>query len=112
MQLSDLEPHERLALAGLLRLLVRIDGALSPAEVTALASLGRELGSALFWQSMAEAQQQLGSADEVVEAVETVERAPVRAWIYGILLGIAAVDGLTPEESELLEWLQQTWEMT
>jgi len=112
VQLSDLEPHERLALAGLLRFLVRMDGKLSSDEVAALATLGKELGSTLFWQTMARAQQELESADDVVEAVERVERPHVREWIYGILMGIAVVDGLSDEESELLDWLLQTWQMT
>lgn len=111
MQLSDLEPHERLALAGLIRFLVRIDGEFSPAEVSALTVLGKELGSALFWQNMSQAQRELGSADDVVEIVESVERREVREWIYGVLVGIAAVEGMKEQESELLDWLLKTWKM-
>ncbi len=111
MQLADLEAHEQLALTGLIRFLVRIDGEFSPAEVSALTVLSKDIGSALFWQKMSQAQRELESADDVLGVVESVQRREVREWIYGVLMGIAAVEGMKESESELLDWLFTTWEM-
>ena len=41
--------------------------------------------------------------------VELVRAGPVREWMYGVLVGLAAVDGLDPAESELLDWLRDAW---
>lgn len=111
MRLEELQRPEQLAFAGLVRLLVRIDGEFSPGEVTALASLAKELGSGAFWTLMREAQQELGSAEDVVEVVETVTRREVQDWIYGVLLGLAAVDGIQDAESQVLDWLMHTWQL-
>ena len=111
VQLTDLEAHEQLALTGLIRFLVRIDGEFSPAEVSALTVLSKDIGSALFWQKMSQAQRELESADDVLGVVESVQRREVREWIYGVLMGIAAVEGMKESESELLDWLFTTWEM-
>lgn len=104
-------PDEKLALAGLVRMVVRADGTFSPAEVSAVTQLGKELGSGEFWRLMAMAQQELEDADDLMEVVDRVHRQEVREWIYGVLVGLAAVDGIDDTEGSVLDWVMQVWGM-
>ena len=89
--------------------MVRMDGEFTPAEGGAVAKIAKDLGSADFWTMMNEAQ--LLEMEELSVRVERVLREPVRAWIYGLLVDLAAVDGVDPAEGQLLEWLVETWEL-
>ncbi len=110
MTLDDLEPHERLAFAGLVRMMVRADGVLSPAESAALSTLAREVGSMRFWRCMTEAQQALPDMEDLSDAARNVERQPIREWIYEVLLGMAAADGnIGDSEGRMLDWLRALW---
>ena len=111
VKLGDLSPEERRAFVGLVRLMVRIDGEFSAQEVQALTLLARDVGSLEFWTEMRNAQEVLASADDVVRAVEEVNRQPVCEWMYGALMGLAAVDGIDVAESDLLGWLGTTWNL-
>lgn len=110
MTLTDLLPVEKHALFALLRFLVRVDGTVSPDEVRALTQLAKQLGSAEFWTTMREVQQLIETPEDVVAVVERVERPEVKAWIHEILVGVAgAGGGVSEEESELLEWVVETF---
>ena len=126
MTLDDLEPHERLAFAGLVRMMVRADGVLSPAESAALSTLAREVGSMRFWRCMTEAQQALPDKapipadnpssealpdmEDLSDAARNVERQPIREWIYEVLMGMAAADGnIGDSEGRMLDWLRALW---
>ena len=109
MQFDELEEHEQLSLAGLVRLVVRMDGQFSPGEVDAVAALAREVGAPGFWSTMAQAQ--TIEMDELGTLVARV-RPEIREWMYGVLVGLAAVDGIEESESDLLSWLMDTWGMT
>ena len=111
MTLQDLTADEKIALAGLVRMLVRADGEFSSAEVSAVTQLGKELGSMEFWKLMSLAQQTLEDANDVMDAVAQVERPEVREWIYGVLIGLAAVDGIDEAEGTVLDWVMQVWDM-
>jgi hypothetical protein len=108
VQFDELEKQEQLALAGLVRLVVRMDGQFSPGEVDAVAALAREVGATDFWSKMAQAQ--TIEMDELGDLVEQV-RPEIREWMYGVLVGLAAVDGVEEAESDLLSWLMDTWDM-
>ena len=108
LRFDQLEKQERLALAGLVRLIVRMDGQFSADEVAAVAALAREVGATDFWSQMAQAQ--TIEMDELGDLIEEV-RPKVREWMYGVLTALAAVDGIEEAESDLLSWLEDTWEM-
>jgi hypothetical protein len=99
-------------LVALVRFMVRMDGVFSPAEVQALTALAKEVGSAEFWATMRDVQQRVVTAEDMVQIIEQVGRPEVQEWIYGVLLGLAAVDGMDPSEVQLLEWVKETWELS
>jgi hypothetical protein len=109
VKLSDLVDDERVALVALLRFMVRMDGVFSATEVKALTSLAKDIGSSEFWATMRDVQQRVVTPEDLVQMVERVERRDVKEWIYGVLLGLAAIDGMDDKESQLLEWVQETW---
>lgn len=106
---ADLEALERVALMGLVRLMVHMDGEFSPEEVQALSGLARDLGGSGFWAAMSEVQTL--EQHELQQIVKGVIRPAVQEWMYGVLVGIAAADGIEDGESELLGWLMDTWSL-
>ena len=111
MDIDALEPIEKLAFAGLVRLVVRSDGEFTAQEVVALTTVAKAVGSAAFWTTMRHAQERLETADDVMQAVEQVTRPEVRRWIYTILHGIAKSDGIDRQEGEILHWLISAWDL-
>ena len=107
----QLERHEQFAFVGLIRLMVRIDGDFSPAEVGAMQTLAKRFGSGVFWALMAESQETLVSDEEVLAVAGDVIRPEVQRWMYQALLELAAVDGIHPNESRLLDWLIEKWQL-
>jgi hypothetical protein len=120
---------ELLVLAGLLRLMVRADGKVDPAEIEALdgvhlrvaellgdegaayrASAARKPIDEATWGSIWDmsASQQPGR-DRVLAAAARVERAEAREAIYAILCDVAAADTIAPAETALLDHLASTW---
>ncbi len=109
MKFSDLDAQEQLALAGLVRLMVRMDGEFTPKEAAAVSALAREIGATSFWSMMTESQTM--EMEELSDLVSELPRKTVREWMYGVLVGLAAVDGIDAAESELLSWLMEVWEL-
>jgi hypothetical protein len=109
--LSELEPHERLAFAGLVRALVRQDGEVSPEEATAMTKLAHRVGAQQFWAAMKTAQECLPNPSDVTEAAQDVTRTEVREWAFGQLRILADADGFDVAEQALLQWLSRAWEL-
>lgn len=108
MNFAELDPDERRVLAGLVRLMVRMDGVLSAAEVQAVSALGRDIGATSFWSDLNEASDlDVTNLGPLVGKV----RDEVRDWMYGTLVGLAAVDGIDDAESSLLAWLMDVWSL-
>ena len=91
------------------RLMVRMDGEFTPTEATAVSNLARDIGAHSFWSMMTESHSL--EMEELSQLVASVERPEVREWMYGVLMGLAAVDGIDTSEGELLEWLMEVWEL-
>jgi len=111
VNLSDLEPHERLAFAGLVRAMIRMDGEVTPDEAHAVTKIANAVGAQQFWAAMKTAQECLASPAEVSKAAEQVTRPEVRAWALGELRKLADSDGLDISEDALLRWLARAWEL-
>ena len=112
VKLDDLEPDERHAFAALVRFMVRADGVLTPDETAAVATLGREVGSAAFWQAMQYVQEYIIDRDDLSAAVKLVTRPDVQEWMYEVLVGISAADGnMGDAEGLLLDWVRAMWDL-
>ncbi len=111
MTFDDLEPHERLALAGLVRAMTRQDGVVSAEEATAVTMLADAVGAKAFWSAMNDAQRTLPKPGDVSRAAEKVTRPEVRRWIYETLEDLAAADEIVVAEEALLHWLVRLWSL-
>lgn len=109
MDLSHLEPHERLAFAGLVRMLMRQDGEVTPEEAVAVSQIAKEAGPQQFWAAMNQAAECLPAPGDVSKAAGEVTRPEVRRWIYDHLVALAESDGVDVSEESLLRWLARAW---
>lgn len=102
---------EQLVLAGLLRLLVRLDGKFSDEEQEALEDLAADFGEKTFWQLMDEAGRQLPDEATIRDRAATVTAPDARETIYKLVLGVAQADCIQGREQNLLDWLRQSWKL-
>lgn len=105
---ADMSEDERTAFAGLVRLMTRMDGVLSPEEVGAVSALAREIKAPDLWSLMNETS--LLERAELVVLIDEI-RPEMREWIYGVLTRIALSDGIDDAERELLSWLESRWNL-
>ncbi|HEX2676898.1 MAG TPA: hypothetical protein VHM19_09665 [Polyangiales bacterium] len=111
MLLGDLSPDERVALGGLLRLMLRSDGQFSEAEEATLERIGTRLGgdAGSLWKVISQSAQQCPENEQIRSAAKAVQRAEARKLIRSLLEEVAASDAVSAPESELLAWLQSAW---
>lgn len=108
---QELTREERLVFAGLVRVLVRMDGTFSTDEVAAVQRVATSLGTKAFWAAMTESQSALPTVDDVVASVPEVKDPRTRTWMFAMLLEIANIDGFDPSEQQMLSWLGRTWQV-
>lgn len=111
MQLDELTRDERLALGGLIRMMVRSDGEFSAAEEATINGLGQRLGgdSGVMWRVISQSAQDCPGDDAVLEVARRVERPEAQQMIRALLEEVAAGDLIAESEHELLAWVDETW---
>jgi len=105
MKLEDLTPAERRAMASLVRLIVRVDGQLTPEERDRLHEVGDELGEDEFWAILQSKEDTLSFKD----CVATVERQEAQELIFEVVMTLGMVGTLEPGEITLVEKLAEGW---
>lgn len=108
---QNLSREERMVFAGLVRVLVRMDGTFSTEEVKAVHRVATQLGTKEFWGAMTESQSALPTVDDVVASVPAVTDPRTRTFMYAMLLEVANIDGFDPSEQQMLGWLGRTWQV-
>lgn len=108
MKLDDLDGDEKLALGGLLRMMIRSDGDFSEAEENAINAAGEPLGGRL-WPVISQSAQDCPQDADIRAAVARVTRAEARTLIRGVVQGLAESDLVSESEQGLLGWLDETW---
>lgn len=111
MRLDELTPDERLALGGLLRLMVRSDGDFSEAEEATINALGERLAGdpARMWSAISQSAQDCPTDDAIRTAVAAVARPEARALLRDAAREVAAGDEVVASEHALLVWLDGAW---
>lgn len=108
--IDDLEPGEQLALGGLLRVLIRLDGSFSEEEEQYIDEVAEGIGGRdALWRVISRSAQELKNDDAVRDAAKAVTRSEARGLIREVLEAVARAETIVPEEQRLLDWLDETW---
>jgi hypothetical protein len=133
-ELQQLTDAELLTLAGLSRLMVRIDGRFTPEERRALAEIGESvaarpnqaaengpyrdhapnlepLGADAFFVLVERAAREFPDDQAIVTAARAVGRSEARAAIHALLHRIAVANPAGIGELRFLDWLAQEWQL-
>lgn len=111
MTLGELTHAEQLALVGLVRLMIRLDGQFTEGERQVLDNLVDELGEQQFGQLSAEADDKIQDEAAVKHYASHVVRQDARELIFGAIYDLAIPDSIVQSEASLLSWLSDTWQI-
>lgn len=111
MNLSDLEPDERVALVGLVLAIVDADNSKSDAEMEEFRAIAAELGRREFDEAFRTCKSQLHNLDEVMEVAVKVERPGAREIIHTVLVDLAAADFISEEEQAIITRVAVLWDL-
>ena len=109
MELTDLDPNERLALVALIEATVRADHGVSQQEEEAIADIIDALGEGAYREAVEAADKRFTSEGDLKTFLQGIQREEARNLIYGTVLDLAMSDVVTGSESPLLSWLAATW---
>lgn len=111
-QMDQLEDHEQLALGGLIRVLIRLDGSFSEEEEAHLERVAEEIGSTeQLWRVISRSAQAHKNDAAIRESATQVRRLGAQQLIRRALESIAVAETIEPAEQELLDWLDETWQL-
>jgi uncharacterized tellurite resistance protein B-like protein len=107
---AQLTTDERLALVGLLKIVIEADKRFGLKEAAALQQVAEQVGRREFNQLTDQARARFLDRDALKRHVATIERPEARALIFRTATQMASADSvLAPEEQELLSWLAAEW---
>jgi hypothetical protein len=109
MELNDLDPTERVALAALVRFSVMSDGTLSEQETSEIGFVVTEIGEEAYRIALETASRRVKDAATLKALIAEGGRPEARELIYGTLLEAAIPDTIDPAESKLLELVAEVW---
>jgi uncharacterized tellurite resistance protein B-like protein len=110
VNLPDLEPDERIALAGLVLSIVDADNSKSEAEMEEFRAIAAEVGRREFDEAFRKAKSSLKTVDEAIAyATEKVVRPDARAIIRTVLLDLAAADFISDDERAIIDRISAAW---
>ncbi|RMH39400.1 MAG: hypothetical protein D6689_16635 [Deltaproteobacteria bacterium] len=108
-RLSDLTADELRVLAGLVRLAVRTDGALTDDERDEITHIANEAGGDTFWDLLDEAAEQ--SPRAILDAASRVTARDAQEMIYGALYELSQRESIDAGELEILDRLAALWNL-
>jgi hypothetical protein len=109
MELTDLDPNERLALVALIEATVQADHGVSQEEEEVLADIVDAIGEGHYREAVEAADKRFQNEGDLKAFLQGIQREEARGLIYGTLLDLAMSDVVTGNESPLLAWLASTW---
>lgn len=131
-EIERLTPTEMLTFAGLLRKLIRMDGRFTEAEREALSRVALEvaesaeagadapyrgdgkiapIGETKLFERIEQAAESYPDDPTLRAAALAVTRPAAREAMHALLFEVAASDVIGEGEGDLLEWLEEKWEL-
>jgi hypothetical protein len=111
MELSDLDSAERLALVALVERVVLADRNVTEDEADILPEIVAALGEENYRKTALAADDRFGDDEALKTYLKTLPREEARELIYGTVVDLAMADMISGNESELIDWLGQTWNL-
>jgi hypothetical protein len=112
MELSDLTPDERLAVVGLLQMVVFSNSEVSDEEKEYLDELVEAFGEDGYQHTLDTFQKRFPDEDSFRAFLRTITRQDARDLIFGTVLEAAGAEAVEDREAEILDWLAKTWHVT
>ena len=112
MELSDLTPDERIALVGLMQMVVLSDANVSDEELEHVDELVDAFGEDGYQQTLDAFEQRFPNEDSFRAFLRTITRQDARDLIFGTVLEAAGAEAVEDHEAEILDWLSSTWNVT
>ena len=113
LQLTDLTAEERVALVTLLELVAEADQYVTDDEAKAVNRVIKTLGRKAYEEAVAEADRRFQDPAERRRFLETaIARQEARELIFETVLEVALADAPVRAETEILDWLRRTWNIT
>jgi hypothetical protein len=119
-EIDRLTAEEMLVLAGLLRKLVRIDGRFTEDEHAAISRLAgtvsetsdaKPIGAKTLFARIDQASEKYPDDQALRSAALATTRPEAREIIHALLFDVAASGAIGKGEADLLEWLEEKWEL-
>lgn len=111
MEIADLNHEEKVALVALVEFLVESDTAVSEQEIDHIQAIAEALGEDEFRKLAEEVDRRVEDEDGLRELLSAVQRPDAREVIFETALETAIPDGILTHESEILEWLEEEWDL-
>ena len=111
MELSDLDPDERLALVALVERVVLADRNVTSDEAEMLPEIVDALGEDAYRKAVLAADERFRDEESLKTFLKGIKREEARELIFGTIMDLALADMISGNESELLQWLGTTWNL-
>jgi hypothetical protein len=109
MELRDLNNDERVALVGLMKLVVMSDGDVSEDELEHVELLVSAFGEDGYDAALDRFESQFHEEATFRQFLERTPRQEARDLIFGTILESAGEGALDRNETSLLDWLSRVW---
>jgi len=112
MELRDLNHDERVALVGVIELVLESDATVSREEQGVLAAIDAALGAGAYRRLADEIDRRFREEEAVKAFLPSITRQEARELIYATALEAAIPGAIDPRESKLLEWVASIWNVS
>ncbi len=110
MDISALNDKERVALIGLLKMVIQADKKVSTEELEELNRVAEAMGPEAWAAAKAKAMEEFNDLNDVRSYVEEgLDRPEARELIYALVKEMAVVDEEDAMEESVLRWLSRIW---
>ena len=113
MTFSELSHNEQVGLIGLMKAVAMANGVISAEEMRGIDKVADELGDEAYRSLLEEVGKRFSDLGKLKEFLAGVEDESARNLIYGTVWEESIADpDINHTETELLDWLRNTWQIT
>ena len=111
MELHDLNPDERVALAALVEFVVMASGHVTEDEEREIKAIVEEIGEDVYRKAVEEVDRRFPDEEAAKKFLVTITRPEAREIIFGAVMEAAMVDTIEGHESTILDWVAKEWKL-